>query len=317
MALLSEHFYFRTTSAIHIITLELAILISMEPPGENSPGPNPEITRPPENPIVESREPTTQVKNSTSLDLEALNRAHDITVMQKIRQKLSVLSGKKEPTTTPESDSSGKLDALVVLSEGWKKLKDENLGSRASTESRMRALAAGELYRAGVSDKIIITGGVINSQSRTIAEEMQRYLLTHFKDIPPEAVILEQAALSTRDNAKKIKEMVERQGLKNIGILTSATHLKRAERIFRRFGMNIKGEYTAEDVVKQRRNRKGEISDRHRKFVEKYEKTDGKSGINRERALNIIGILDRSDRVGHAFAVMNMKRQKPPTPPKK
>lgn len=290
----------------------------MEPTGEGDSGPKPENTKLVEKPTVESNESPPETQNFTRINIDAINRVHDKTALQKIRQKLKGLSGNEEPTTTPERDRSGKLDALVVLSSDWKEMKNKSLGSRGDTASRLRALAAGELYRAGVSDKIIITGGVVDSQSRTIAEEMQRYLLTHFKDIPPEAVILEQAAISTRDNAKKIKAMVEGQRLQNIGILTSATHLKRAERIFRHFGMNIEGEYTAEEVVKQRRNRKGEVSDRHRKFVENYEKSSViKSQKKREIALKITGILDRGDRVGHAFAAMNMKRQSPPAPPKK
>jgi uncharacterized SAM-binding protein YcdF (DUF218 family) len=289
----------------------------MEPTGENAP--KPIEKRPAIHPKIKETKPKEDVGAHTPLNIGKTMEQHDTTAMSSIRDRLRGLFSKGESEKPKETTEGGKLDAIVVLSGDWKKLKKN--GDRASTESRLRAIAVGELYRAGVSDNIIITGGVADSQSRTIAEEMQRYLLTHFKDIPVEAVVLEEAARSTRENAQKVKEMLDRTGVQNIGVLTSRTHLKRAERIFRHFGMNVEQEFIAEDIVKERKNSKGELSERHARFIQDYESKSPsvKSGKKRELFLKITRALgDKGDRVGHAFATMNRTRAIPnPPAPKK
>ena len=288
----------------------------MEPIGEKAP-------------ILTEKKPASQPKNNetkpkeivgahTPLDVAKTKEHHDATAMSPIRNRLRGLFSIGESGKPKETTEGGKLEAIVVLSSDWKELKNKSLGKRASVESRLRAIAAGELYIAGISDKIIITGGVVDSQSRTIAEEMQRYLLTHFKDIPPEAVVLEEAARSTRENAQKVKEMLEGTGVQNIGLLTSRTHLKRAERVFRHFGMNVEQEFIAEEIVKKRKNSKGELSKRHARFIQDYESKSPsvKSAIKRERFLKITRALgDKGDKIGpHTFAIMNRLRSIPNPP---
>lgn len=99
-------------------------------------------------------------------------------------------------------------------------------------EASDRAWHAARLYRAGLAQRIIISGGrgLGLEQSITLQTEAQatRLLLLDF-GIPDSSLILEEQARTTRENAHYVKSMV---GDKYIALVTSASHMPRAFRTF-------------------------------------------------------------------------------------
>ncbi len=86
-------------------------------------------------------------------------------------------------------------DALVVLGKNWREYppgkEPQKFKLRLSIESKMSVLAAGEMFKEGLIDKIIFsTGKTAGKEYPSEGEEMIKYLKERYPDIPEEAIIL-------------------------------------------------------------------------------------------------------------------------------
>ncbi len=98
---------------------------------------------------------------------------------------------------------------------------------------------AARLYRQGIAPKIIITGGrspglETRNEIQTEAQAM-RLLLIDF-GVPDSAMILEEGARNTRENASKTKALI---GEQRVALVTSAFHMPRSIATFRKEGLLI------------------------------------------------------------------------------
>jgi len=98
---------------------------------------------------------------------------------------------------------------------------------------------AARLYRQGLAPKIIITGGrspglETRNDIQTEAQAM-RLLLIDF-GVPDSAMILEEGARNTRENASKTKALI---GEQRVALVTSAFHMPRSIATFRKEGLLI------------------------------------------------------------------------------
>lgn len=250
------------------------------------------------------REPQEQApKNFTYLDVKKLSDAYDQTRLQSVRETLArLIRGPKEQKASRERLETPQFDALVVLSSMWEKHPSKDR-LQLGREARKRILAAGSMYKAGlVSGEIIISGGKTAGKDQpSEASVLKQQLRILFPMIPEDKIILEENAISTRDNGKKVAEIIESRNLHNIGLLTSEAHLRRSKRVFKHFGIEVKQALSAERVFNARTSRHGE-------FVERYKDSAGAKSQRRiERILNATGILDRGDRIGHTFATLFRK----------
>jgi len=55
----------------------------------------------------------------------------------------------------------------------------------------------------------------------------------------PEALILERESLTTRQNARKVAQLLALRGWRRIGLVTSDFHMRRAIRLFREEGLSV------------------------------------------------------------------------------
>ncbi len=124
-------------------------------------------------------------------------------------------------TSVPRSD------CLVVLGAAvWP-------GGQPSYVLRDRLARAAELYRAGVADKIIVSGGV-GRYPPAEAVVSKQFLLA--AGVVEADILMETATHSTAEQAVSLKEICDREGFQSIALVTSFYHEKRATQLFTRAG---------------------------------------------------------------------------------
>jgi len=181
----------------------------------------------------------------------------------------------KKETEPSKEGLLEKFDALVVLGRIWRPSKDtaKERGIHVSLEGKMRTLAAGEMWRAGLTDKIIFSGGKTGGKEwPSEAESMAEYLKKKFPEIPEEAIIMEKESFDTPENAEKVKRILETYGINKIALETSGFHLKRSVKLFEDQGLNVTG-FPAEELLEKRisgvRAQKASSAN-YEKFVKKF-----------------------------------------------
>ncbi len=164
-----------------------------------------------------------------------------------------------------------KLDALIVLGKNigvdWTPDNIREQKFHLSPHSRINVLAAGILFKAGVSNRIIFsTGKTAGKDTPSEAEAMKRHLLRIFPSIPENAITLEENSLNTYTNAAQVKRIMEQQELEEIGLVSVGFHLKRAAYLFKQAGISLdpRNILAAEEILRQRRPG----------YVERYLKSD-------------------------------------------
>jgi uncharacterized SAM-binding protein YcdF (DUF218 family) len=114
-------------------------------------------------------------------------------------------------------------DCLVVLGAAvWP-------GGQPSPVLRDRLTRAAELYHQGVAGKIICSGGV-GQNPPAEAEVGKQFLLK--AGVAEKDIITETVSASTAEQAKRIKEICDREGFQSIALVTSFFHEKRALQLF-------------------------------------------------------------------------------------
>lgn len=106
--------------------------------------------------------------------------------------------------------------AIVILGGGWNDL---------------RILHGAQLYRRGISNRIIVSGGdlVSDPASKPEAEGMKRLLI--LLGVPADAITTEDAARNTAENIANVRAIV---GDEPVAMVTSAYHMQRALKLARR-----------------------------------------------------------------------------------
>lgn len=111
-----------------------------------------------------------------------------------------------------------------------------------------------QLYKSGKIKKILLSGGEVTvfgkSKNREI-DQMQKYLI--ISGVPKEDIYLEDRSTTTRENAtlssKILKEKFPNQSYM---LITSAFHMKRAEKCFEKVGIKVTS-YSANFLTSERR----------------------------------------------------------------
>jgi uncharacterized SAM-binding protein YcdF (DUF218 family) len=131
------------------------------------------------------------------------------------------------------------VDVIVVLGGGTESIQyPRQIVELNSAGDRM--LYAGWLYHQGVAPKLLLSGGYISWMGETAsspAEEMG--VILEMLDVPEEALWFEPESNNTYENAVKSKEILEREGIDHIVLVTSASHMPRAVRLFENQGFSV------------------------------------------------------------------------------
>lgn len=116
-----------------------------------------------------------------------------------------------------------KADAIVVLGAAvWPNEKPSPVLSD-------RLLRAAELYKMGISSKIICTGGV-GKNPPSEAQVSKTFLIS--QGVAEKDILYEDISTSTREQAIEVSKICQRENFKSIALVTSFFHEKRAIRIF-------------------------------------------------------------------------------------
>lgn len=120
------------------------------------------------------------------------------------------------------SDILTKVDAIVVVSGDGDRMKH-----------------AIDLYKQGYAPKLILSGA---ARDGLTSNALAMHLEASRSGVPNEAVILEEKAYNTYENALYTKEIILAQGMKNIILVSSPYHQRRVYETFKSIfkGTNIK-----------------------------------------------------------------------------
>jgi uncharacterized SAM-binding protein YcdF (DUF218 family) len=136
---------------------------------------------------------------------------------------LWLINSAHPPKAIPKSDA-----AIVLGAALWSDKPSPGLKERLD-----RAFL---LYKEGKTDKLILTGGYdLNGSKLTEAEGMRNYLVS--LGVPKEKLLLENKATSTYENMVFSKEIIDREKLHSILIVTHDYHSSRSKEIAQYVGI--------------------------------------------------------------------------------
>jgi uncharacterized SAM-binding protein YcdF (DUF218 family) len=132
-----------------------------------------------------------------------------------------------------------KADVIVVLGGGT----DAPQYPRSMAEvngAGDRVIYGLKLYKDGVADQLILTGGTVDWQgayATSPAEDMASLL--SLMGVPKEKMILESKSANTAEDAKYSAEIIRDHGWKNVILVTSALHMPRSVKLFTLEGIDV------------------------------------------------------------------------------
>jgi len=132
--------------------------------------------------------------------------------------------------------------AIVVLGAGTM------YGNILNQESLRRAIAGIDLYRQKLAPVIVLSGPHSNRGSGS-SEAEARANLAIGMGVPPEAIIKEQTANTTREEAVHIAETLHKRSIHRILLVTDSLHMRRAKLVFERSGLEVSPAASADYTV--------------------------------------------------------------------
>jgi uncharacterized SAM-binding protein YcdF (DUF218 family) len=103
-----------------------------------------------------------------------------------------------------------------------------------------RVWHAARVYHAGRAPVVVVSGGRVPGREDRVSEaEAMRGLLVDL-GVPADAIVLEDRARTTRENAVFVAEELQRLGAGDVLLVTSALHMRRALASFAGLGLNLR-----------------------------------------------------------------------------
>jgi uncharacterized SAM-binding protein YcdF (DUF218 family) len=133
----------------------------------------------------------------------------------------------------PDTGAKNNIDVIVVLGSGTKEINTSSDAVNTEIES-LRVLHAVEVYHKTGAKYFVCSGKGDEKVSQ--AETMAR--LAGHLGVPGEKIKIEPNSGNTSQNAGMVNKMFSNKNV-NIGLVTSAFHMKRSEREFRKYFNNV------------------------------------------------------------------------------
>jgi uncharacterized SAM-binding protein YcdF (DUF218 family) len=121
-------------------------------------------------------------------------------------------------------------DAIVVLG-AW-----VSPSGTLSSESLRRTNHGIALYRRGLAPTLVLLGG---SASGGPSEADARAEQARLHGVPAQAILTETRVRTTREEAARVRELLQSKGARTILLVTNAGHLTRARPLFERAGFDV------------------------------------------------------------------------------
>jgi uncharacterized SAM-binding protein YcdF (DUF218 family) len=130
-------------------------------------------------------------------------------------------------------------DTIVVLGGGHVLEDDDGKRIRLGSTTLARCTYALQLYRQAGGCQLILSGGKVDRSEPgpALADVMRDFLLQC--DVAPEDIVVENHSSSTYENALFTRELLDQQPRQRLFLVTSASHMWRSERCFRRQGLEV------------------------------------------------------------------------------
>lgn len=122
-------------------------------------------------------------------------------------------------------------DAIVVLGSAV------SASGMLSIESMRRTNYSIDLYRKGLAPLLVFLGG---ARDGGLTEADARASLARLHSIPPDAILTETGARTTREEAIRVKALLHSRGARTILLVTNSGHLARAQSLFERVGFDVR-----------------------------------------------------------------------------
>jgi uncharacterized SAM-binding protein YcdF (DUF218 family) len=149
-----------------------------------------------------------------------------------------MLASLERPYVVSDWDALPKVDAVVCLGGGLYPEPAEALGITA-TDAFDRYLTGFDLVQSGKADHLVFGGsdyvveGIETSEGKLLAQWKKRWGLINGK------VHLLKDSRSTRDEAVRVRKLVESEQWESIYLVTSAWHMRRSKAVFSKQGVNV------------------------------------------------------------------------------
>ncbi len=149
-----------------------------------------------------------------------------------IRSRLETAFPYQPPSAYPNAD------AIVVLGGGISGYSGHVFPPIDLNRAADRELFAAQLYKAGKSRQIILSGGADPvKQGIPSVSGMKIFLIT--LGIPERNIIAGATSRNTVENLEEVKNLIGKSPGKSILLVTSALHMKRAYWLFTRSGLKV------------------------------------------------------------------------------
>lgn len=117
-------------------------------------------------------------------------------------------------------------DAIVVLGGGL------HANGSLTSASLERTLYGVELYRRGLSPRIVFSAGITGEAHRPEAVAMAEF--GRWVGVPADAILTERASRTTYENAVEVARLLRGRGIRRALLVTGPTHMYRAQLAFER-----------------------------------------------------------------------------------
>ena len=132
-------------------------------------------------------------------------------------------------TQPPPAPPPRAADAVVVLGSYM------GTDGMLSAASLQRAVQGIDLYRRGLAPLLVMLG----ARQGALAEADVRARLALDFGVPPPALLTEAGGQTTRDEARRVRALLEPRGARHLLLVTSGEHMPRARELFEREGFTV------------------------------------------------------------------------------
>jgi uncharacterized SAM-binding protein YcdF (DUF218 family) len=139
-------------------------------------------------------------------------------------------------------DERRPVDAIVVMGAA-------QYNGRPSPVFEARLEHAVGLWRDGLADTFVVTGGKLPGDRTTEAAAARRYAIEH--GVPESAIIGEDGARNTLESLRSVADLLRERGLRSAVFVSDPTHMLRVLRIADDLGIEAYGSPTTTSPVQQ------------------------------------------------------------------
>lgn len=167
-----------------------------------------------------------------------------------------------------------KYDGLIILGGNWRgypykfKTVKKGMGETLdiSLRSKMNCITAAEMYKKGLTQKIIIgTGQSAGKKWPSEARAMKDYILKQYKDVPSRDILIHEKTLDTYSEVDEDIKLAGKNHLKNLALATVNTQLPRVKKYLENKGEHLDYISSEEEFKK--------LGPRYEKLVRGYDES--------------------------------------------